>query len=103
MLKLPKITILLFLCNILLSELSDEVDFLQEGNHESLLQMDSMGMVQNSQNFPQSKFVMLKLKFIFCMQSFLKVNFTTLGITVFYKVDIISVNGRDQVFSNFSK
>ena len=38
--------------------MSDEVDFLQAGKHESLLQMDSMGMVKNSQNFPQNKFVM---------------------------------------------
>ena len=41
-------------------------------------------------------------------QSFIKVYFKTLGIKVFYKVDIIIIiiiiiNGHDQAFSNFSK
>ena len=44
----------------------------------------------------------LKLKLIFCMQSFLKVYFSTLRTKVSYKVDIIIVNGHDQVFSNYS-
>ena len=43
-----------------------------------------------------------KLKLIFCMQSFQKVYFNTLSIKVAYKVDIIIVNGHDQVFSNYS-
>ena len=51
--------------------MSDEVDLLHEGKHESLLQIDSMGMVKNSQSSPNSKFAMslqylekkLKLKF----------------------------------------
>ena len=33
-------------------------------------------------------------------QSFLKVYINTLGIEVSYKVDIIIINGHDQVFSN---
>ena len=44
----------------------------------------------------------LKLKLIFCMQSFQKVYFNTLSIKVAYKVDIIIINGHDQVFSNYS-
>ena len=51
--------------------MSDEVDLLHEGKHESLLQIDSMGMVKNSQSFANSKFAKslqylekkLKLKF----------------------------------------
>ena len=31
-------------------------------------------------------------------QSFRKVYFSTLGIKVFYKVDIIIINGHDQAF-----
>ena len=44
----------------------------------------------------------LKLKLIFGMQSFQKIYFNTLSIKVAYKVDIIIVNGHDQVFSNYS-
>ena len=44
----------------------------------------------------------LKLKLIFCMQSFQKAYFNTLRIKVAYKADIIIVNGHDQVFSNYS-
>ena len=36
-------------------------------------------------------------------QSFLKVCFNTLGIKVFYKVDITITNGHDQAFPNYSK
>ena len=43
-----------------------------------------------------------KLKLIFYMQSFQKVYFNTLSIKVAYKVDIIIINGHDQVFSNYS-
>ena len=38
--------------------MSDKVDLLQEGKHESLLQIDSMGMVKNSQSSQNSKFAM---------------------------------------------
>ena len=38
--------------------MSDRVDLLQEGKHESLLQIDSMGMVKNSQSSQNSKFAM---------------------------------------------
>ena len=44
----------------------------------------------------------LKLKLIFSMQSFQKVYFNTLSIKIAYKVDIIIINGHDQVFSNYS-
>ena len=33
-------------------------------------------------------------------QSFLKAYINTLGIKVSYKIDIIIINGHDQVFSN---
>ena len=36
-------------------------------------------------------------------QSFLKVDFNTLGIKVSNKVDMIIINGHDQAFSNYSK
>ena len=36
-------------------------------------------------------------------QSSPKVYFNTLGIKVFYKVDIIIIIGHDQAFSNYSK
>ena len=39
-------------------EMSDEVDLLHAGKHGSLLQIDSMGMVKNSQSFQNSKFAM---------------------------------------------
>ena len=91
--------------------MSDEVDLLHAGKPESLLQIDNMGMVENPQSSQNSKFAMslqylkkkLKLKLIFCMQSFLKVYFNTLSIKVSYKVDIIIINGHGQVFSNRSK
>ena len=38
--------------------MSDEVDVLHAGKHESLLQIDSMGMVKNSQSSQNSKFAM---------------------------------------------
>ena len=38
--------------------MSDEVDLLHAGKHESLLQIDSMGMVKNSQSSQNSKFAM---------------------------------------------
>ena len=38
--------------------MSDEVDLLHAGKHESLQQIDSMGMVINSQSSQNSKFTM---------------------------------------------
>ena len=38
--------------------MSGEVDLLHVGKHESLLQIDSMGMVKNSQSSQNSKFAM---------------------------------------------
>ena len=96
-------------------ELSDEVDFLHADNHESLLQIDSiilMGIIKHSQSFQNGKFAMSlqylkkevkdEVDFLHAdkHQSFLKVYFNTLGIKVSYKVDIIIINGHDQVFSN---
>ena len=99
--------------------MSDEVDFLQADKHESLLQIDSMilmRIVKHSQSFQNTKFAMSlqylkkevkdKVDFLHAdkHQSFIKVYFKTLGIKVFYKVDIIIIiNGHDQAFSNFSK
>ena len=58
MLKLPKITCLLFTCNIYLKkEVSDEVD--SKLKVESLLQIDTMilmGMVKHSQSSQNNKF-----------------------------------------------
>ena len=109
MLKLPKITGLIFLCNILRKNWVMKLIFFMQ--HESLLQIDSMLMVKNSQSFQNGKFAMslqyfkkkLKLKLILCMQSFLKVYFNTLSIKVSYKIDIIIINGHNQVFSNYWK
>ena len=96
-------------------ELSDEVDFLHADNHESLLQIDSiilMGIIKHSQSFQNGKFAMslqylkkeveVDLLLVDKHQSFLNVYFNTLGIKVFYKVDII-INGHDETFSNYSK
>ena len=97
-------------------ELSDEVDFLHADNHESLLKIDSIiliGIIKHSQSFQNGKFAM-SLQYLKKEvkdevdhlhadkhQRFLKVYFNTLGIKVFYKVDII-INGHDQTFSNYS-
>ena len=56
MLKLLKITSLLFLCNI-----KKEVDFLHADKHESLLQIDTMiliGIVKHSKSSQKNKFTM---------------------------------------------
>ena len=91
-------------------ELSDENDFLHADKHESLLQIDSMiliVMVKHSQSFQNRMFAMslqylkkkkkLKMRFDFLHadkhQSFLKVYCNFLGIKVFYKVDIIIIQG----------
>ena len=95
--------------------MSDEVDLLHAGKHESLLQIDSMGMVKNSQSSQNSKFAMSlqylkkevkdEVDFLHAdkHQSFLKVSFNTLGIKFSCKVDIIIINWYDQAFSNYSK
>ena len=108
--KSPKITSLLFLCNIL-------IWFFDADKHESLLQSDSMilmVMVKHSQSSQNSKFAMslqylrkeVKVDFLHSdkHQSFLKVYFNTLGIsTLSYKADIIIINGYDQAFSSYLK
>ena len=89
MLKLLKITSLLFLCNI-----KKEVDFLHADKHESLLQIDTMiliGIVKHSQSSQNSKFTMSlqylkkevrdEVDFLHVdkHQSFLQVDFNTLA------------------------
>ena len=98
--------------------MSDEVDFLHADEHESLLQIDIMILMEmgkHSQSFLNSKFA-LSLQYLkkevkdevdFLNadkhQNFLKVYFNTLGIIVSYKVGIIIINGHYQAFSNYSK
>ena len=78
--KLPKITSLLFLCNILKQNVSDEIYFLHAGKHQSLLQIDNMiSMGQEWSRIPKvSKIASLQclcniskkeleMKLIFCM------------------------------------
>ena len=82
-------------------EVSDAVDFLHTDKHESLLQIDSMilmEMVKYSQSSQNSKFAMSlqylkkevrdEVDFLHAdkHQSFLQVDFNTLGIKDFYKV-----------------
>ena len=74
-----------------------------------------MGMVKHSQSSQNSKFAMslqylkkeAKVEVDFLRadkhQSFLKDDFNTLGIKIFYKVYIVIINGHDQTFSNYSK
>ena len=74
-----------------------------------------MGMVKHSQSSQNSKFAMSlqylkkeakdEVNFLRAdkHQSFLKVDFNTLGIKIFYKVYIVIINGHDQAFSNYSK
>ena len=82
-------------------EVSDAVDFLHADKHESLLQIDTMilmEMVKYSQSSQNSKFAMSlqylkkevrdEVDFLHAdkHQSFLQVDFNTLSIKVFYKV-----------------
>ena len=82
-------------------EVSDAVDFLHADKHESLLQIDTiilMEMVKYSRSSQNSKFVVSlqylkeevrdEVDFLHAdkHQSFLHVDFNTLDITVFYKV-----------------
>ena len=116
--KLPKITSFTISLQYLKKELSDKVDFLHAGKLESLLQIDSMilmEMVKHSQSSQNSKFAMSlqylkkdvkdEVDFLHAdkHQIFLKVYFSTLGIKVSYKVDITIINWHDQAFSNYSK
>ena len=90
--------------------MSDEVDLLHEGKHESLLQIDSMGMVKNSQSFQNSKFAMslqhLK-KEVKAEVDFLHAEFPSLfqhfEHRSFLQGSYIIINGDGQVFSNCSK
>ena len=98
--KLPKITSFAISLQYLKKELGDEVDFLYADKHESLLQTDSMILMEilkHSQSPQNSKFAMSLqyLKKVFFLKN-------TLGIKVSYKVDII-INWHDQAFSNYSK
>ena len=58
--KLPKITNLLFLCNILERSELIKVDFLLVNKHVSFVQIDTMslGMVKHSQSSQNCKFAM---------------------------------------------
>ena len=86
-----------------------------ENKHESLQQIDSMilmWMVKHFQSSENSEFAMSlqylkkevkdEVDFLHAdkHQSFLKVYFNTLGIKVSYNVDIVIINGHDQVLSN---
>ena len=86
-----------------------------ENKHESLQQIDSMilmWMVKHFQSSENSEFAMSlqylkkevkdEVDFLHAdkHQSFLKVYFNTLGINVSYNVDIVIINGHDQVLSN---
>ena len=76
-------------------ELNEEVDFLHADRHESLRQIDSMilmEMVKHSQSSQNSFKMVLIFLHVDKHQSFVKVYFNTLGIKVFYKVDIIIIN-----------
>ena len=114
--KLPRMTSLPFLCNILRKNGVTKLIFLHADKHESLLQLASMIlMVKHSQSSQNSKFAMFlyylkkevkdEVDFLYAdkHQSFLKVYFNTLGIKVSYRVDIIIINGHDQAFSNYLK
>ena len=82
-------------------EVSDAVDFLHADKHESLLQIDTMilmEMVKHSQSYQKSKFAMSlqylkkevrdEIDFLHADKhhNFLQVDFNTLGIKYFYKV-----------------
>ena len=53
MLTLPKVTRLLFLCNILKEKVSDEIDFSHEDKHESSLQIDTIIFDGDGLTFPK--------------------------------------------------
>ena len=110
MLKSPKITNLLFYCNILRKNWVMKLIFFMQVSikacHKLIVwrwsripKVPKIASLQCLYSISKKK---LKLKLIFCMQSF-QVYFNTLSIKVSYKVDIIIINGHDQVFSNYSK
>ena len=81
--------------------MSNAVDFLHVDKHESLLQIDTMilmEMVKHSQSYQKSKFAMSlqylkkevrdEIDFLHADKhhNFLQVDFNTLGIKYFYKV-----------------
>ena len=89
----------------------DKVDFLHVDKHKSLLQIDSMILMEMVLSIPRVP----KITNMQCLHylkkevkddvDFLhaeKVYFKSVGIKVSYKVDII-INGHDQAFSNYSK
>ena len=90
--------------------MSDEVDLLHEGKHESLLQIDSMGMVKNSQSSQNSKFAMslqylkkeVKAEVDFLHAEFPKSLFQHLEHQSFLQGSYYIINGHDHVFSNHS-
>ena len=110
MLKLPKITNLIFLCNILRKNWVVNLIFCMQVSMKAcytlivwqwskIPKFPKIASLQCLYRISKEK---LKLKLIFCMQSF-QVYFNTLTIKVFYNVDIIISNGHGQVFSNHSK
>ena len=110
MLKLPKITSLIFLCNILRKNWVMKLIFCMKVSMKACYKLivwewskipkvPKIASLQCLYSISKKK---LKLKLIFCMQSF-QVYFNTLSIKVSYKVDIIIINGHDQAFSNYSK
>ena len=110
MLKLPKITGLIFLCNILRKNWVMKLIFCMQVSMKACYKLivwewskipkvPKIASLQCLYSISKKK---LKLKLIFCMQSF-QVYFNTLSIKVSYKVDIIIINGHGQVFSNHSK
>ena len=111
MLRLPKITSLLFLCNILRKNGVMKSIFCMQvsmkGCYKLIIwerskipKVPKIASLQCIYSISKKK---LKLKLIFFMKSFLKVYFNTLSIKVSHKVDIIIINGHNQVFSNHSK
>ena len=109
MLKLPKITSLLFLCNILRKNWVMKLIFCMQVSMKACYKLivwewskiPKVPKIASLQCLYSISKKNLKLKLIFCMQSFQKVYFNTLSIKVAYKVDIIIINGHDQVFSNY--
>ena len=110
MLKLPKITSLIFLCNILRKNWVMKLIFCMKVSMKAcykliawewskIAKVPKIASLQYLYSISKKK---LKLKLIFCMQSF-QVYFNTLSIKVSCKVDIIIINGHGQVFSNHSK
>ena len=109
--KLPKMTSLLLLCNILKNWVMKLI-FWQADKHERLLQIDSiilMGMAKHSQSSQNSKFAM-SLQYLkkevkswslfFCMPMNIKVSlkfFSTPWVSkVSCNVGIMIINGHDQ-------